>query len=226
VREVIGDRLANLSVPDLSPIADRPKVILMTGVNGVGKTTCVAKLAHFLRGRHHSVMLAGADTFRAGAIEQLTAWAERLGVEMAASQYGADPASVCFDAFQTATRRKMQFLICDTAGRLHTRDNLMQQLSKVGRALSRLDPHAPHENFLVVDAGTGGNAVVQAREFHAAIPLTGVIMTKLDGSGRGGALVGIHESTGVPPVFVANGEDLADFARFDAGRFVENLVGT
>ncbi len=220
VREVFNGGTA----PDLSPFPDRPHVILITGVNGVGKTSCVAKIAHRLRAQHHSVMLAAADTFRAGAIEQIAVWADRLGVPFAASKYGADPAAVCFDAWQSARRKQIQYLLCDTAGRLHTKDNLMQQLAKVVRALARNDATAPHTSFLVVDGGTGGNAVVQAREFKAAIPLSGIIMTKLDGSGRGGALVGIKEATGLDPAFITTGEALDQMQPFNADRFISELL--
>ncbi len=223
-RGVVREVFSNTVAPKLSPFPDRPHVILITGVNGVGKTSCIAKLAHRLRTQQYSVMIAAADTFRAGAIEQLAIWADRLAVTLAASKYGADPASVCFDAWQTAQRQQIQFLLCDTAGRLHTKDNLMQQLAKVVRALARNDTTAPHNSFLVVDGGTGSNAVIQARQFKAAIPLSGIIMTKLDGSGRGGALVGIKEATGLNPVFITTGEAVDQMQPFAVDKFVSELL--
>ena len=166
---------------DFSPSADGPVVILLVGVNGTGKTTSSAKLAALLQSRGHSVLLCAADTFRAAAVEQLKSWGDRLGVEVVSSTYGSDPAALCHDALSKAKRLNIDFLICDTAGRLHTKSNLMQELSKVTRSLAKLDPTAPHETFLVVDTTTGSNAVAQAKEFHAAAKLTGLILTKLDG---------------------------------------------
>ena len=169
------------SPPLIEPLAGKPKVILVVGVNGTGKTTSTAKLARYFLNQHQTVLLAAADTFRAAAIEQLGIWAERLGVEMIRGQYNADPAALCFEAYQTAVRKKMQFLLCDTAGRLHTKSNLMAELNKVKRSIAKTDADAPQETLLVVDATTGSNAVAQAREFHQSIGLTGVIVTKLDG---------------------------------------------
>lgn len=212
---------------DLAPAApgtEGPVVILMVGVNGTGKTTSSAKLAALLKGRGHSVLLCAADTFRAAAVEQLKAWGDRLGVEVVSSNYGSDPAALCHDALSKAKRLKRDFLICDTAGRLHTKDNLMQELAKVGRSLGKLDPSAPHEVFLVADTTTGSNAVVQAREFHTAIPLTGLILTKLDGSGKGGVAVAIARETGIPPRFVGTGEGEKDLAPFDRASFLERML--
>ena len=209
---------------DLSPSPDGPIVILMVGVNGTGKTTSSAKLAALLKGCGHSVLLCAADTFRAAAVEQLKAWGDKLGVEVVSSEYGADPAALCHDALAKAKRLKADFLICDTAGRLHTKSNLMQELAKVRRSLGKLDPSAPHEVFLVADTTTGSNAVVQAREFHAATPLTGLILTKLDGSGKGGVAVAIARETGIPPRFVGTGEGAADFALFDRASFLERML--
>jgi fused signal recognition particle receptor len=220
----------------------KPTVILIVGVNGTGKTTSTAKLAHHLRGRggspeppagdwgqsplsrHAQVMLAAADTFRAAAIEQLDIWAKRLGVEMIRGQYGADPAALCYEAYQTATTREIDFLLCDTAGRQHTKANLMAELQKVKRTLTKLDPTAPHETLLVVDATTGSNALSQAREFHSALTLTGVIVTKLDGSGKGGIVVAIQDELGIPTRFVGTGETTDDFAPFDAREFLANML--
>jgi fused signal recognition particle receptor len=201
-----------------------PVVILMVGVNGTGKTTSSAKLAALLKSRGHSVLLCAADTFRAAAVEQLKAWGEKLGVEVVSSEYGADPAALCHDALAKAKRLKSDFLICDTAGRLHTKSNLMQELAKVRRSLGKLDSSAPHEVFLVADTTTGSNAVVQAKEFHTATPLTGLILTKLDGSGKGGVAVAIARETGIPPRYVGTGEGAADFALFDRAAFLERMI--
>ncbi len=206
------------------PLPNKPKAILIVGVNGTGKTTSTAKLAHFLKHDGHSVLLAAADTFRAAAIEQLGIWAERLGVEMIRGQYNADPAALCYEAYQAAEKRKIEFLICDTAGRLHTKSNLMAELQKVKRSLAKLDPNAPHEILLVVDATTGGNAVNQAREFHNAIELTGLIVTKLDGSGKGGIVVAIADELKIATRFVGTGEKIDDFALFDGREFVAKIL--
>lgn len=209
---------------DLVPSQDGPVVILMVGVNGTGKTTSSGKLAALLKSRGHSVLLCAADTFRAAAVEQLKAWGDRLGLEVVSSEYGADPAALCHDALSKAKRLKADFLICDTAGRLHTKNNLMQELAKVRRSLGKLDPAAPHEVFLVADATTGSNAVVQAKEFHTATPLTGLILTKLDGSGKGGVAVAIARETGIPPRFLGTGEQSGDFVLFDRAAFLERML--
>src|SRR6185312_5138708 len=154
----------------------------------------------------YSVLLAAADTFRAAAIEQLGIWADRLGIEMIRGQYNADPAALCYEAYQAAVKRNAQFLICDTAGRLHTKSNLMAELQKVKRSLAKLDPTAPHEILLVVDATTGGNALAQAQEFHQALGLTGLVVTKLDGSGKGGLVVAIQNELKIPTRFIGTGE--------------------
>jgi fused signal recognition particle receptor len=212
------------TAPPMDPFPEKPKVVLVAGVNGTGKTTSVAKLAHHLKQHRHSVLLAAADTFRAAAIEQLGIWAERLGVEMVRGQYNADPAALCYEAYQLAQKKRIDFLLCDTAGRLHTRSNLMAELQKVKRSLAKHDANAPHEIFLVVDATTGGNALTQVREFHQALGLTGLIVTKLDGSGKGGMVVAIQDQLGIPTRFVGTGEQLEDFAAFDAKRFMDNLL--
>jgi fused signal recognition particle receptor len=208
----------------IRPIPNKPKVILLLGVNGTGKTTSTAKLARYLQQDRHGVMLAAADTFRAAAIEQLGIWAKRLGVEMVRGQYNADPAAICYEAYQAAVRHKIDFLLCDTAGRQHTKANLMAELQKVKRTLGKHDPDAPHETLLVVDATTGGNALSQAREFQSAIGVTGLIVTKLDGSGKGGIVVAIQDELGIPTRFVGTGERLDDFAIFDGREFVANMV--
>ncbi len=202
----------------------KPTVILIVGVNGTGKTTSTAKLAHYLKRDRQSVMLAAADTFRAAAIEQLDVWAKRLGVEMIRGQYGADPAALCYDAYQSGAKNKIDFLLCDTAGRQHTKTNLMAELQKVKRALGKLDSDAPHGTLLVVDATTGGNALSQAREFHSALTLTGLIVTKLDGSGKGGIVVAIQDELGIPTRFVGTGEQLDDFAPFNRDMYIANLL--
>lgn len=212
------------SIAPLEPLPDRPKVLLMVGVNGTGKTTSTAKLAHILHGRGHKVVLAAADTFRAAAVEQLTVWAQRLQVPLAKGPPNSDPASVCFDGYETALKTQADFLICDTAGRLHTKHNLMEELKKIHRILGRKDTSSPHEVLLVVDATTGSNALQQAREFHKIIPLTGVIVTKLDGSGKGGVLVNIQQELGVPTRFIGLGERVEDFQPFDAKKFVDELL--
>jgi len=208
----------------LRPLASKTKVILVVGVNGTGKTTSTAKLAHFLQRKGHSVLLAAADTFRAAAIEQLGIWADRLGIEIIKGQYNSDPAALCYEAYQTADRKNIEFLICDTAGRLHTKTNLMGELAKIKRVLAKADAQAPHETFLVVDATTGGNALQQAREFHAATGLTGVIVTKLDGSGKGGCVVAIQNELGIPTRFIGTGEKFEDFAFFESRAFVEQML--
>jgi fused signal recognition particle receptor len=211
-------------VPPVRPLADKPKIILIVGVNGTGKTTSAAKLAHYFKENRHSVMLAAADTFRAAAIEQLGVWSERIGVEMIRGQYNGDPAALCYDAYTAAAKKDIEFLICDTAGRLHNRSNLMAELGKISRILTKHDPAAPHERWLVVDATTGSNAVVQAKEFHAAVGLTGLIVTKLDGSGKGGVLVAIQKELGIPTRFIGTGERIDDFEAFDPQRFVEKVL--
>ena len=210
--------------PPIRPLPAQPKVILLLGVNGTGKTTSTAKLAHYLQRDRHSVLLAAADTFRAAAIEQLDVWAKRLGVEMIRGEYNADPAALCYEAYQAAAQRKIEFLLCDTAGRMHTKINLMAELQKVKRTLGKHDPSAPHETLLVVDATTGGNAFSQAREFQSAVGLTGLIVTKLDGSGKGGIVVAIQDELGIPTRFVGTGEQLDDFAPFDRQTYIDNLL--
>ncbi len=212
------------TIPALEPFADKPKVILVVGVNGTGKTTSTAKLANLLKKRGKSVVLAAADTFRAAAVEQLEVWSQRVDVPVIKGSPNADPSSVCFDAYLSAAAKKADFLICDTAGRLHTRHNLMEELRKVQRVVGKKDPTAPHEVFLVVDATTGGNALQQAREFNKAVPLTGIIVTKLDGSGKGGILVAIQQELGVPTRFVGTGENMEDFKAFDADEFLDQML--
>jgi len=222
-RQEIAEILPTKAKP-IQPLSGKPNVIVIVGVNGTGKTTSVAKLAHTLKQDRHTVLLAAADTFRAAAIEQLGVWADRLGVEMVKGQYGADPAALCYDAYQKAANDKIDFLLCDTAGRLHTKSNLMAELQKVKRTLSKNDPTAPHEIFLVVDATTGGNALSQAREFHQALGLTGLIVTKLDGSGKGGIVVAIQDELKIPTRFIGSGEKIDNFAPFDEREFLAEML--
>ncbi len=213
-----------INPPPIRPLPAKPKAILVVGVNGTGKTTSTAKLAHYFKKNRHTVLLAAADTFRAAAIEQLGIWSERLGVEMIRGQYNADPASLCYEAYEAAEKRNTEFLICDTAGRLHTKSNLMAELNKVKRSLGKHDASAPQETILVVDATTGSNALSQAREFHQAIGLTGLIVTKLDGSGKGGVIIAIQDELKIPTRFVGTGEELDDFAPFDGREFVARML--
>ena len=213
------------TIPTLPEFPDKPCVILVVGVNGVGKTTSTAKLAHLLQRQGKTVMLAAADTFRAAAIEQLDQWATRLSIPIIKAQYKADPAAVCHDAWEAAKSRGIQYLICDTAGRLHNKHNLMEELSKIERVLGRKDLDAPHETLLVVDATTGSNALVQAREFQKATGrLTGVIVTKLDGSGKGGVIVSIQQELNIPARYIGTGETQTDFEVFEAKTFVEAIL--
>jgi len=223
VREEIA-RILPLRPTPIRRANGKPTVILIVGVNGTGKTTSTAKLAHYLQKHRHTVLLAAADTFRAAAIEQLDVWAKRLGVEMIRGQYGADPAALCYDAYQSAAKNKIDFLLCDTAGRQHTKTNLMAELQKVKHTLGKLDSDAPHETLLVVDATTGGNALNQAREFHSVLTLTGLIVTKLDGTGKGGIVVAIQDEVGIPTRFVGTGERLDDFALFNRDTYIDNLL--
>jgi len=223
VREEIA-RILPANPAPIWPMPAKPKVILLLGVNGTGKTTSTAKLARYLQQQRFTVLLAAADTFRAAAIEQLGVWAERLGVEMIRGQYNSDPAALCYEAYQAATKRSVQFLLCDTAGRMHTKINLMAELQKMKRILGKQDSDAPHETLLVVDATTGSNALSQAREFQSAIGLTGLIVTKLDGSGKGGIVVAIQDEFGIPTRFVGTGEQLDAFAPFDRRVYLDNLL--
>jgi len=198
-------------------------VVSIVGVNGTGKTTTAAKLAHLVQSQRKSALLAACDTFRAAAIEQLKLWGQRLKVEVVAGGYGADPASVAHDAVAAAQARKANYLFVDTAGRLHTKHNLMQELQKLHRVLGRQLPGAPHEVLLVLDATTGMNALNQAREFHKAVPLTGLIVTKLDGTSKGGMVVAIQKELGLPVKFIGLGEHADDLQPFEAKQFAEAL---
>jgi fused signal recognition particle receptor len=211
-------------LPPLLPLPGRPRVMLIVGVNGTGKTTSLAKLAALLKREGRSVMMAAGDTFRAAAIEQLAMWGDKLGVPVIRGAYQGDPAALCHDAYEAAERGKVEFLLCDTAGRLHTKHNLMQELSKVKRVLGRKDPESPHEILIVLDATTGSNALEQAKQFKEACGLTGAVLTKLDGSGRGGMAVALQQELGVPVRFIGTGERESDFARFDPKKFADEML--
>lgn len=211
--------------PALQPRTDgKPAVLLLVGVNGTGKTTSTAKLGHLLQNQGYSVLLAAADTFRAAAVEQLVRWGERLNLPVVTGAHEADPSSVCYQAHQRAINENYDFLLCDTAGRLHTRNNLMDELSKIKRTISKQDETAPHETFIVVDATTGGNALNQAREFQKAVPLDGLVITKLDGSGKGGVAAAIQKELNIPPRFIGTGEEPDQFSRFQREEFVQNIL--
>ncbi|MFA6948840.1 MAG: signal recognition particle-docking protein FtsY [Eubacteriales bacterium] len=201
----------------------QPSVILVIGVNGVGKTTSIAKIAALLKREGKTVMLAAADTFRAAAIDQLAIWAERVGVDLIKHDEGGDPAAVVYDAVSAARHRHADVLIIDTAGRLHNKKNLMDELSKINRVISRELPDASRETLLVLDATTGQNAVSQAKEFKHAADLTGLILTKLDGTAKGGIVFSIKRELGIPVKFICVGEKVDDLERFDAAQFVSAL---
>jgi fused signal recognition particle receptor len=202
----------------------RPAIVLMLGVNGSGKTTTCAKLAARFKADGRQVLLAAADTFRAAAIEQLTTWGERIGVDVVRQAAGSDPAAVVFDAVKAATARQADVLIIDTAGRLHTKSNLMDELTKLKRVVERQVPGAPHESLMVLDAPTGQNGFVQARVFHEAVGLSGVAVTKLDGTAKGGIVVRIVRELKLPIKLVGVGEKVEDLEPFEAARFVDALV--
>jgi fused signal recognition particle receptor len=202
----------------------RPFVLMVVGVNGAGKTTTIGKLAHRLKAQGLSVMLAAGDTFRAAAVEQLQTWGERNDVPVIAQAGGADAAAVAHDAMQAAVARKADVLIIDTAGRLHTQSGLMDELKKIRRVIQRFDPQAPHEVLLVLDAGTGQNALAQLQHFHAAVQVTGLCLTKLDGTAKGGILFAMAQQAALPIRFIGVGEGIEDLREFDAGEFVEAVL--
>ncbi len=225
---VLEDELINLmSRPTDATAADSkpvgPYVTLMIGVNGVGKTTTIGKLAYMLHLESNKVMVAASDTFRAAAIEQLEIWAQRANADLIKHKPGADPAAVAYDALSAAIARKCDRLIIDTAGRLHTKTNLMEELKKIKRVLGKLDPTAPHEVLMVLDATTGQNAVSQARLFTEALGVTGIVLTKLDGTAKGGIVVAIQQEFGIPVKYIGVGESLDDLKPFHASEFVKAL---
>ncbi len=216
-------RNGQLFGPGLYRAVNGPTIVLLVGVNGTGKTTTAAKLAWMIKQSGETAILAACDTFRAAAIEQLKTWAQRVGVDIVSASYGTDPAAVAHDAVMAAKKRNISYVIIDTAGRLHTKHNLMQELQKIRRVVSRQIPDAPHETLLVLDATTGTNALNQAREFNKAVPLTGLVITKLDGTSKGGIVVAIKKELGIPIRFVGVGEQMDDLQPFDAKQFVTAL---
>ena len=223
LREAMVEILEPVCRP-LSASGAAPFVILVVGVNGTGKTTSAAKLAHRFKGEGRRVLLAAGDTFRAAAIEQLQTWGERLNIPVIAQHSGADSASVVYDALSSARARGSDLLIADTAGRLHTQSGLMEELKKVRRVIRKLDPDAPHETLLVLDASTGQNALAQARQFTEAVEVSGLVLTKLDGTAKGGIIFAIAHTLGIPIRYVGVGEGLDDLRDFDAGDFVDALL--
>jgi fused signal recognition particle receptor len=226
--EALRARLVALLEPCAQPLrvdpAARPYVVLVIGVNGSGKTTSIGKLAQVLRREGRTVMLAAGDTFRAAAVEQLQVWAERTGSAFSAQATGADPGAVIFDALQSAQSRRIDVVLADTAGRLHSQTHLMDELRKVKRVIQRVSPEAPHEVLLVLDANQGNNALSQARQFHAALGVTGLVLTKLDGTARGGIVVAIARALALPIRFIGVGEGVEDFGVFNARAFVSALI--
>lgn len=206
--------------------ADGPTVILVLGVNGAGKTTFIGKLAHLLRRQGKRVIVGAADTFRAGAIDQLRVWADRAGAEFVGGRPGSDPAAVAFDAIDAAVTRRADVVIIDTAGRLHTSGGLMDELKKVARVITKRLPGAPHESLLVLDGTIGQNALAQAKTFAEAVSVTGLVVTKLDGTARGGIVVAVHEAIDAPVKFLGVGEDIADLVAFDAAEFSQELLAS
>jgi len=211
--------------PALRAAESKPLVMLIVGVNGAGKTTFIGKISSALRAQGKTVLVGAADTFRAGAIDQLRVWAERTGAEFVGGPERSDPASVAYNAVEAGITRGVDVVIVDTAGRLHTSDSLMEELRKVNRVIAKRLPGAPHETLLVLDGTIGQNAVSQAKTFAASVPLTGLVITKLDGTARGGVVVAVHEAIDVPVKFVGVGEKASDLVAFDASRFSREVVG-
>ncbi len=227
LKRVLKEELLGiLAGADKQPVArvdGEPEVILVVGVNGVGKTTSIGKLAHVLRAQGKTVLMGAADTFRAAAIEQLEIWGDRTGVEVIKNKPGGDPSAVLFDALQAARARKIDYVIIDTAGRLHTKSNLMDELSKMRRTAQRFIPSAPHETLLVMDATTGQNGLQQARLFTQSAGVTGIVLTKLDGTAKGGIVVAISKELGLPVRYVGVGEKVGDLLPFNAEDFVNSM---
>lgn len=226
--ETLKSEMTQLLKPYEKPleITQKPYVILMVGINGAGKTTSIAKLAHYYLQQGKSVLLAAGDTFRAAAIDQLKVWGDRNNVSVIAQQPGADSASVIYDAIQAAQARNVDIVIADTAGRLHTQNHLMNELKKIKRVMQKCIPDAPHETMLIVDAGIGQNALNQAKEFHEAIGLNSISVTKLDGTAKGGMVFAITQKTALPIRFIGIGEKIDDLKPFEADAFVEALFTT
>ncbi|MGB9620055.1 MAG: signal recognition particle-docking protein FtsY [Armatimonadota bacterium] len=223
LKTILADILLSGNSRRINEPTERPAVYLFVGVNGVGKTTTIAKLAHRFGKQGMRVLLAAADTFRAAAIDQLEIWANRVGAEIVKHQPGADPGAVVFDSIQAAIARKADVVIVDTAGRLHTRTNLMEELAKIGRVCKKALNREPDETLLVLDATTGQNALNQAREFMAAVPVTGIALAKLDGTAKGGIVITIKDQLGLPIKLAATGEKLDDLEDFDPRAFVDAL---
>jgi len=225
LRENLCEIVTELMEPDEPLVTEtKPSVVLVVGVNGVGKTTSIGKLAYWLQGQGKKVLLGAADTFRAAAGEQLGVWAERVGCQMIKYAEGADPAAVVYDSITAAKARNVDVLICDTAGRLHTKKNLMEELAKIDRVLEREAPGCSRETLLVLDATTGQNGLNQAREFAAACGVTGIILTKLDGTAKGGVAIAIRDQLGLPIKFVGTGESIGDLTPFSAAEFAQALL--
>lgn len=225
LRENLCEIVTELMEPDEPLVTEtKPSVVLVVGVNGVGKTTSIGKLAYWLQGQGKKVLLGAADTFRAATGEQLGVWAERVGCQMIKHAEGADPAAVVYDSITAAKARNVDVLICDTAGRLHTKKNLMEELAKIDRVLEREAPGCSRETLLVLDATTGQNGLNQAREFAAACGVTGIILTKLDGTAKGGVAIAIRDQLGLPIKFVGTGESIGDLTPFSAAEFAQALL--
>ena len=225
LRENLCEIVTELMEPDEPLVTEtKPSVVLVVGVNGVGKTTSIGKLAYWLQGQGKKVLLGAADTFRAAAGEQLGVWAGRVGCQMVKHAEGADPAAVVYDSITAAKARNVDVLICDTAGRLHTKKNLMEELAKIDRVLEREAPGCSRETLLVLDATTGQNGLNQAREFAAACGVTGIILTKLDGTAKGGVAIAIRDQLGLPIKFVGTGESIGDLTPFSAAEFAQALL--
>ena len=225
LRENLCEIVTELMEPDEPLVTEtKPSVVLVVGVNGVGKTTSIGKLAYWLQGQGKKVLLGAADTFRAAAGEQLGVWAERVGCQMIKHAEGADPAAVVYDSITAAKARNVDVLICDTAGRLHTKKNLMEELAKIDRVLEREAPGCSRETLLVLDATTGQNGLNQAREFAAACGVSGIILTKLDGTAKGGVAIAIRDQLGLPIKFVGTGESIGDLTPFCAAEFARALL--
>jgi len=216
--------LTSTASQPVTKVDGTPEVIIVVGVNGTGKTTTIGKLAQVFRARGKTVLLCAADTFRAAAIEQLEIWGQRTGTEVIKTKAGGDPSAVLFDALQSATARKTDYVIVDTAGRLHTKQNLMLELEKMKRTAQRIVPGAPHETLLVMDATTGQNGLQQARQFTQSSGVTGIVLTKLDGTAKGGVVVAISRELGLPVRYVGVGEKAGDLLPFDPKDFVESLL--
>lgn len=225
IEDSVLSLLQSVEEPLAIPNEPTPFVMLVVGVNGTGKTTTIGKLARYFANDGHSVLLAAGDTFRAAAVEQLSMWGERTGSTVVAQSQGADPAAVIFDALSSANARNVDIVIADTAGRLHTAGGLMDELKKIKRVMSKTDESVPHETLLVLDASQGQNALVQAREFHEALGLTGLAVTKLDGTAKGGIVLAIAKELGLPVRYVGTGEGADDIEAFDARAYTDALLG-